>query len=178
MLLVTVFSALPVLAQENKETTTGKNFELEFYSSTQSIFDKSVPINLKIKSLISSERMQIRWQFPTGLTQKGSNKTIWTEIKAGDEVTARTTVFPEKSGTYRVVAEVQAWQANANYVDTKTLDLTFDSNLEIQPQTEQFYSNQRTWLLARIGLVFAGILAVVIGIRFGYQKFTEWLAAD
>lgn len=184
ILLITPFFGGSLYAQDDTETTVesedfaGQAFELDISKGTQSIFNDSVPIYLDIQSYIKTTKLQVRWKLPTGLQSKGNVTAAWGTIEKDGEVSTSIEVTPEKPGTYKLVAEVQAWQADANYVDTVSIDLTFEKDLEITPHTDQYYQNQRTWNIAKIAMIVLGLgLAGVLGV-LGYKAFIKWLSED
>lgn len=182
LLLILLAFPLRILAQEaekeNAIEISGDSFDLEIRPLTQSIFNKSVPIKLTIKSNINTDRLEVRWQLPATISQKGDSSDIWGSITAGETAEVITTIVPTEPGAYTIVAEVQAWQADANYVDTISIDLSFDKHLEIQPQTEEYYRNQRYWFFAKIAIATVAIIVICVLGWFGVKKFNEWLDKD
>lgn len=170
---------LQVLAQETEEIVTstgGKSFELNIVPGVQSIFDKSIPLTLNIKSNVDTHRMQLRWKLPTGITTKNSGVTDWGTVKKEQEVSTAITLKPAKPGVYNIVAEVQDWRTNE--VDTVSIKLTFDNNLELSPQSDEYYRNQTSWFWAKIGIGIVGVTAFIILAIFGLKAFQKWMDED
>lgn len=181
LLFILLAFPLRIIAEETEENTvsvSSETFELEIHPLTQSIFDDSVPISLSIKSHIDTEKLEIRWDLPASISQKGKSSNLWGSIEAEETADVTTTITPSEPGTYTIAAEVQAWQADANYVDTISIDLTFDKHLEIQPQTEEYYRNERYWFFAKIGIAIVSVIIVLVAGWFGVKKFNEWLDKD
>ena len=172
-----VFSSA-IFSQEQQEITSTKtnSFELDIIPGVQSIFDKSMPLTLKIKSNVDTHKMQLRWKLPPGITPKNTGTTEWSSIKANQELITQIDIEIEKPGTYTIVAEVQDWRTNE--VDTESIRLTFDNNLESAPQSEEYYRNQRVWFWARIGIVIIVISSFAVLGAFGMKAFRKWLAED
>ena len=81
-------------------------------------------------------------------------------------------------GTSRVVVKVQAWQNEANYPVTETIDLTFDKNLEIVPQTDQYRTNYTIYQIVMFVVVMIIlVIAVFFGLKFG-KRFIHWYERD
>ncbi len=178
LVLTLLLVPLQVLAQEEEAVTStgGTSFELSIVPGVQSIFDKSIPLTLNITSKVDTHRMQLRWELPTGISAKNSGVTDWGTVTKGQEISTSITLKPAKLGTYNIVAEVQDWRTNE--VDTVAIEITFDKNLELSPQSDEYYRNKTAWFWAKVGIGIVGVTALIIFTVLGIKAFQKWMDED
>ncbi len=158
--------------------TNSKLLTVTLKKDTQNIFTKSQPIFVDVLSQIDTDRLQISFTYDNKKLSLNEKNDAFTSITK-DALTRYVYSFtPLTEGTNKVVVKVQAWQNEANYPETETIDLVFDKNLEIVPQSDQYRTNFTIFQIVMfIVVMIVLVVAVFFGLRFG-KRFIHWYERD
>jgi hypothetical protein len=158
--------------------TNSKLLTVTLKKDTQNIFTKSQPIFVDVLSQIDTDRLQISFTYDNKKLALNEKNDAFTSITK-DALTRYVYSFtPLTEGTNKVVVKVQAWQNEANYPETETIDLVFDKNLEIVPQSDQYRTNFTIFQIVMfIVVMIVLVVAVFFGLRFG-KRFIHWYERD
>ena len=158
--------------------TSSKLLTVTLKKLTQNIFTKAQPIEIDVLSQIDTDRLQISLTYDNKKISLNEKNDGFTSINK-DVLTGYTYSFtPLTEGVNKVVVKVQAWQNEANYPETETIDLVFDKNLEIVPQTDQYRTNYTIFQVVMFVVVMIVlVIAVFFGLKFG-KRFIHWYERD
>ncbi len=165
-------------SSSSSSTSNSKLLSITLKKDTQNIFTKSQPIFVDVLSQIETDRLQISFTYDNKKLVLNEKNDAFTSITK-DALTRYIYSFtPLTEGTNKVVVKVQAWQNEANYPETETIDLVFDKNLEIVPQTDQYRTNFTIFQIVMfIVVMIILVIAVFFGLRFG-KRFIHWYERD
>ncbi|MBD3329176.1 hypothetical protein GF357_01650 [Candidatus Dojkabacteria bacterium] len=190
VLLMTVlaisFSVLPVSAQANTtdqvDTPDGveqtqeplqeqafENAEIEVELGTQSVWNKSIPVNVSFTPHITSENTEISWDVPAGIELIEEHPRYISTVK-DQPYSVRAVVNPIKGGDYRLVVNITSW-TQTNYTTSKSIEFTLGEDLIANPPTDGY----SLMIMVKYGVLGLGGLLVLGGIGFGGKFLLEWL---
>lgn len=152
--------------------------ELELTKNTQDIFSHAQPVILTIKSNIDVERLEVQWSFDEKNLKLDSDDTVYTTVNVGEPRVGTFKFTPKKPSNNRVFVKVTAWQNNINYTQVGYIDLNFDKNLEIVPQTQDYRNKQTLRTIVELALVIAIIIGLAFFGRSLYRRFKTWYDKD
>ena len=170
-----------MVSRSSSSSSTSSNFKLltvTLKKDTQNILTKSQPIFVDVLSQIETDRLQISFTYDNKKISLNEKNDAFTSITK-DALTRYVYSFtPLTEGINKVVVKVQAWQNEANYPETETIDLVFDKNLEVVPQTDQYRTNFTIYQVVLFVIVMiVMVVAVFFGLKFG-KRFIHWYERD
>lgn len=148
------------------------------YPEVQEYPSKNFRVTLTVDSLIDSNRVGVKWFYPSNLmTITGEERDI-ISVVSGEKTTITKEFTPRseeslpKSVINRRVTlavEVNGFVAGENYLSSSEVDVIFTPDMEITPTLESYSSDRRTTLLRvwsiRIGIVLAFGTAIVYAVK-------------
>ncbi len=165
-------------SSSSSTTSSSKLLNVSLKKQTQNIFTKAEPIEITVLSEIDTDRLQISFTYDNKKLTLNEKNDGFTSISKNTPTTFVYSFNALVEGTSRVVVKVQAWQNEANYPVTETIDLTFDKNLEIVPQTDQYRTNYTIYQIVMFVVVMIIlVIAVFFGLKFG-KRFIHWYERD
>ncbi len=165
-------------SSSSSSTSNSKLLTVTLKKDIQDIFTKSQPVFVDVLSQIETDRLQISFTYDDKKLALNEKNDAFTSITK-DALTRYLYSFtPLTEGTNKVVVKVQAWQNDANYPETETIDLVFDKNLEVVPQTDQYRTNFTIYqIVLFIIVMIVMVIAVFFGLKFG-KRFIHWYERD
>ncbi len=165
------------LNAEEENNIVRDNFEIDLEVGTQSVWNNSIPITIYLTTAIDLDRVEIRASNPAALEFEYLGKQYF-PAKAGENYVLRSRIFPKRQGNYRVSINAIAWQYDTNFSSSTLVDLQIDENLQVVPQTRQYYINLVLKYLFYIILIGGiGTGAFFAGKR-GFKRFKIWLLPE
>lgn len=156
------------------ETTSSEYFDIEIEVGTQSPWSNKVPLTIKFRSTVDSDKTEITWDTPAGLEVKANHKQFVSVVK--DQVYSYTAnVDPQQAGSYEIGVNVTAWQYNTNYTSSNITSLTFDKDLVTLPQTIGYGSAVVFKYISVALMVIVAIIGLIFGSKIGVSKLKSWL---
>lgn len=145
----------------------------------QSIFDNSLPIVLKITTNFDADRLEIEAVYPSAnLNLKDAGVRQFTKVIANDTKTYEYTFTPKKGADSNILFKVQAWQNDVNVVDIEEIQVKFDDDLKVVPQSDEYNQNLRNWNTIRLFIVVLALtIVIILGYMF-YKSFLVWMSKD
>ena len=172
------FSSTSISNTSSQTGNTTNYFHIELERKTQDIFSKTVPIEIRITSEIDAKRFEISWVYNQKNLKLTNNYESFTSIKKDETKTFTYYFTPLKKSENKVLIQVQAWQNDYNYPEIEDLDLRFDDNLEIIPQTDEYKNNQRIWQAVSTVIGLLVIVSIIIVLVKLIIRFQEWYRKD
>lgn len=163
--------------QTGSESLAVEDFTINLTKGSQSAINQSVPLTLNFMSRFDSNEAFVRWSGPPGVEFLDKEEVFFSMFEDTEYDFTQRVKFKE-AGTYRIVAQVEAWRSEANYLSSESIDITVDENLEIVPADPEYQQNKIIWLVARIAIVVVIGGGLVAGGIFGIKKFKAWLSED
>ena len=158
--------------------TSSKLLTISLKKLTKNIFTKSQPIEIEVLSQIDTDRLQISLTYDNKKISLNEKNDGFTSISKDVPTRYIYSFTPLTEGVNKVVVKVQAWQNEANYPETETIDLVFDKNLEIVPQTDQYRTNYTIYQIVMfVVFMIVLVIAVYFGLKFG-KRFIHWYERD
>ncbi|MEI6887551.1 MAG: hypothetical protein WCK31_04940, partial [bacterium] len=155
-----------------------KTLNLTLEKQVQNIFDKSEPVKLSITSSIDTDRLEISWTYDDKYLKLSEKSSEFRTIKKGEPLVLTYNFRPLKEGVNKVYVRVQAWQNEANYPEVSSIELTFNKDLEIVPQTSEYQSSLLIFNTFK-AIIFIAIAVGLIAISFILLKrFFKWFEKD
>lgn len=154
-----------------------KYFDIKLSLGTQSAWDNSIPLIIQLTPKIDSEKTEITFDAPIGLQVKSNYKKYFVG-KNGNTYQLKGTIYPSKSGVYRIAVNAIAWQYNTNYTSSQTITIELDKNLQIVPQTQGYYIGVVIKYLVFILLAGGVIALIVIFGKKGLKKLKVWMTPE
>lgn len=149
-------------------------FDIELQVGQQSVWTGKVPIQVKFKSNIDSDRTEISWDTPQGIVINNSFNNFF-PVKKGQVYTVNSTISPLQAGTYEIAGNITTWSYSTNYSSSSKVTITFDENLEVSPHLPTYESS----LLLKYVImgVLIVVMLVVLGFlgKIGLKKFAVWI---
>lgn len=160
-----------VISTEDEPT----NIDVVLSTETQDPGTKEFFLVADITSIIDSDRVIVEWQLDNGLIlgedeTKYIDKTV-VAANGGTEVKKR--VVAQYLGTHTAKVVVTAVKADVNYVTSDTIELEFDKNLEIVPQTEEYKKAKLVYQGTRAALYLLIVAAIGTAGYFGYKEIKK-----
>lgn len=150
---------------------------IETSVGTQSVLDKSVKVYINIESDIESSRTEVNWDVPRGLDAMSPTEE-WFSIKEDESEVLVLEVMPEEPGIYEIVVDVTAWRYDTSYVDSEVIELTFDEDLHLSPQSSEYKRNKMLLIAGAVAVGVGLVIGVFFLIKVFKRKFKEWLEKD
>ena len=120
--------------EDNSLESTSGLFTVELMSDTQSAWNKSVPLIIRFRSNIDADRVEISWDAPTGVKINRSHPQF-ISVKKGEVYSYRANLLPQTAGLYNIAGNVTVWQHNTNYTTSSSINIRFDDQLMVSPQS-------------------------------------------
>ena len=153
---------------------TSEPFSIETQVGTQSPWNKSVPVTVKFKSNIDSEKTEISWDLPAAIKVSGSY-TNYSTLKKGQVATFTANIIPVQSGTYDIVVNLTAWNNDTNYTSSNKFNVTFNDSLELTPITDSYRTAQSVKFIVIAVLIIIGLIGLFFLGKIGLKKLKIWL---
>ncbi|MEI6462145.1 MAG: hypothetical protein WCO33_00560 [bacterium] len=158
--------------------SANQTIKLTLEKQIQSIFDKTEPVKLTIESGIDTDRLEISWTYDDKSLSLAEKSTEFKTIKKDTPLVLTYNFTPLKEGVNKVYVRVQAWQNEANYPEVSSIELTFNKDLEIVPQTSEYQNNLfifNTFKTVILIVIAGGILGVAFLLL---KRFFRWFEKD
>ena len=141
---------------------------------TQSVWSDRVPVTITLTPLISSERVELRWDSYLGVDIEGDYPDF-ISVAQGAEQVYRAEIIPAQSGTYNLTLSALDWNYGESYQDSTDVTITFDDDLKVIPTQEGY----QTMVILKY-LLYAGGVVMLLGVTVYMSKFAinflkEWL---
>ncbi len=137
-LLKTVFSqASPTLTPPSPTTSNSQYFTVNYEIGRQSVWNKSVPLNVYITPKNDYTRVEIIFDHGTMTDVKYKGKPYF-PVKAGQTYQVQGKIHPKEKGLHHITINAIAWEHNTNYTSSASAVVNIDENLEIIPQTQEY----------------------------------------
>ncbi len=161
------------VADTTSEEYLSKNFyTIEMIRGSQSAFDKYVPVIIKITPNETPVKTQITWDVPDDMNIHINHSEFITSLIKGETYEYKARVKPTDTGTYEIVVNVTAWQHDSNYTSSKSILITFDEDLVVDPDD----TNYQISGIVKILLIIIGIGGAGFGVYIGGKKLMKFLA--
>jgi len=157
------------------EEASVQTFNIEIEVGTQSPWNKSVPIIVKVRPNQDTTRTNVTWDTPVGIEFEDKNKQTYLAIPSGQVQVYKVRVKPIVSGTYTIASTATDWGYGANFASTSSVTITFDDNLIITPQSSEY----STAVIIRYAVIL--LSSIIIGFilyllsKKGFNKLKIWL---
>ncbi len=162
--------------EETKEASRYFNMELE--TGTQSVWNNTIPITIRLQPTIDAVRVEIDADTPTGLDFEYLGEQYF-PVEAGETYELQSRIIPQREGEHRITINAISWEhGGTNYSSSSRLDIEIDEDLQIVPQSSAY-----TWNLV---LKYTIIVLLIAGLGFvgfhyakkGYKRFKKWLLPE
>ena len=176
ILLILLIPSFKVFAQEEEVVTktSTQYFDLSITRGIQSAWNNSVVYTITITPKIDSEKTQILWDAPTALKITPRHNEF-VNLMRDQSYTFKANVKPQRSGSYEVSVNVISWQHDVNYTNSVSDIITFDSNLHVTPQDQNYiYGVIVKYLVVAILIGLLG-WAITIFSKKGIESLKKWL---
>jgi hypothetical protein len=162
------------IIDENTKKTQNRYFDLTLERKPQTPFGKSVPYILTITPHIDSPRTQILWNTPSTL-ESNPKHSEFVALESGQTYTFKGRVKPLRAGVFDFSVSVISWQHDTNYTNSISDNITFNSNLVLQPVSTH-YQLLNILKFVLIALAFVGLIFLTVVLVKKYkQKAKKWL---
>ncbi|MDD3662038.1 MAG: hypothetical protein PHG63_03140 [Candidatus Dojkabacteria bacterium] len=151
--------------------------DVEMYVGTQSVFNNTIPLYVRVLPKVSSTRAQISWHVPRGLVAEDPEE-LWFSMEEDVEQVFRIDVSPQSSGSYRIVVDVTAWRFDTNYVSSTDVSFVIDETLHISPAPADYVKNIMIYRIVTVILVVLAAAGLFFGAKFAIRRFKQWLSQD
>lgn len=173
ILLVSLLSPTLLLAQEADNTTT-RYFDISMRQLGQSGWNKAVTYAIYVTPKLDSPRTQILWDSASAI-EISPRHSEFVDLYRNETYTFKAKVKPKRSGTYEISANLIAWQYDTNYSSSVSDNVTFNSNLIVEPIETKYTLEVITKYLV-ITLIIAGlIVASVVYGKKSIKSLKKWL---
>lgn len=163
------------IASESETEDLSNPFDLEISLDTQSPWNKSLPIIIKIRPNIDTTRTNVTWDVPLGIEIKDSHSKDYLAIPSGETYSYTVTLKPIQSGTYTISATATDWGYGENVASTVSKSITFGDNLVTSPQTINYTTSVGImYAIIILGILALGIVGYFVG-RKALGSLKEWL---
>jgi hypothetical protein len=178
LLLLILIIPTTLLAQEESQeedlVTTTQYFDIKMERLNQSAWNKAVTYIIYVTPKVDSPRTQILWDAPSAISIKTLHKEF-VNLYKGQNYTFKARVKPNKAGTYELAVNLIAWQYDANYSNSVTDIISFNSELLAQPVKSSYTVS----LIVKYLTILLIIAGVIYGIYFyakrGLKITKRWL---
>ncbi|MCA9381968.1 hypothetical protein KC660_01010 [Candidatus Dojkabacteria bacterium] len=153
----------PLIIEATKGLQSGKN--------------EQIPVKIKIRSSIASDRFELNINAPSEL-KAVYQPHVFTSIEADKDYEIVYDFKPTKEGVYNVVVEGQLWQADTNYKSNDIVTFTINKDLQLEPVSEQYLSEKKQKKILGLVKTFLIIVVVLAVGTFLTKLFIEWLNKD
>lgn len=165
----------PIEVQSGETVLDSGYFTVEMIFGTQSPWDKSVPVTVKIRPQGTATRVGVTWDLPLGLEVKDSSAGKYVAIGAGEVYSYTAKIKPLQSGTYTISATATDWDYGANYATTASKNVTFTESLLTDPLTTNYsVAVMIRYAIMALILVVIGGIGIIYG-KKGLKALQEWL---
>lgn len=164
------------LTQSQAQIVNTEGVTLELVQGTQHPESKAINFTLTVKSQITSDRAQVRWEIAGPAELVSGNKTETLSLRAGQTYTYSIILVPRGSNRVDLRAVVEAFQIDGTRQATATKALVFSGTGEILFPQEGQHQLAKTILTVRniSGITLIILLAGVFIYRGGKFVFF-WL---
>ncbi|KKR06072.1 MAG: hypothetical protein UT34_C0001G0112 [candidate division WS6 bacterium GW2011_GWF2_39_15] len=154
--------------------TTGDYFNVELSLGTQSPWTKSVPINVKFRSNITADKVEISWDAPEGI-EIIERHPQFIPVEKGEVYSYTAYAKPSTSGTYNISGNITDWEFKTNYTSSASITLTFDEDKTTVPQTAGYSGAVIIKSLILLLLALGGLFGLYLLARNFVKKLKKWL---
>jgi hypothetical protein len=165
----------PELTTSVDKETTVQPFNIEVEIGTQSPWDKSVPIIVKVRPNQDTTRTNITWDTPVGVELTDKNEYTYLALPKGQVQVYEVRVKPIVSGTYTIASTATDWGYGANFASTDSITITFNENHVVTPQSTGYSGSVIIrYVVITLSTALIGFLLFLLG-KFGLGKLKVWL---
>lgn len=151
------------------------HFDINLKLGTQSVLNKSIPVDITLNSNINSNKVEITSSTPSALEFEYLGKQYFS-VEKGETYNLKAIIRPKKEGNYRISVNAIAWgEDGVNFSSSESINLQIDKNLKKSPQTKEY---ARNIVLLYIGIIILSVPTIYFGTTFSkkhYKKFKVWL---
>jgi len=150
-------------------------FSIELEVGTQSPWDKSVPIIVKVRPNQDTTRTNVTWDTPVGIELKDNYSTTYLALPSGQVQVYEVRIKPIVSGTYTIASTATDWGYGSNFASTTSVTITFNDHLVVTPSNSGYSTAVIIrYVILLLSSILIGFVIYLLG-KKGGRKLKIWL---